>query len=891
MSLSDFLQRHFDLSPVQPTPRGVQIHQDEMAANDMIPYTHHFDDCTLLTRDDGVMQVIKIDGLLFESYSDAQRKAFTRGRNTVLRSIANSDMAVYVHTIRRRSMQYPAGEGKTWFARHFNQAWRQRYERNAFFVNDIYITLVRNRFRQGAPGWIDRVVSLFSSDSVSQADLETYEKQVQDVNDAAMLILKALGEYGARRLQIQRRPAYRSEQVDAEQARADVERFRFSWHDFVAAHGKQETYPAEQVLDYLGEDFSEIGGFLHYLVNLEEARVLVSDLPLHDTLSVSEHKFKVLTDRMVVENRTGARAAAVMSMGEWPRRTPSRMMDEFLRQPVEFIMTQSFFYTDRITAEHDMRQERRRLAVNDREGAAEEDQAEIIKGLQDLMRGKEVNGLHHLSILIHVPVVQDKATPADNSKATLDRLAEQVGFIQKAFIPMGVKAIREKVLLETFFWSQLPGQAQHLIGRRGKIKSSNFAGFASLHNFATGKIDGNLWGPAIMPFETESGTAYQMNFHREVEGMVAGHVSVTADTGAGKTTILSALMTMVDKADPRVFWFDNREGAKTWIYAMGGQHTALSVHRATGWNPFQLPDTAENRAYLVELLGMMRTCYGGQLVPDDIRRFQRMVEENYHLSQNERRLRNLVWCLGEGPLAADMEVWHGARGKIGANAGVFDNEHDSIDLAQCRHHCFEMRELIKDGVARPELAVVLSYPFHRIEQAMNGDPFIVVLEEGQNLVKHAFWRQKIDSYIMQIRRKNGLLAFVTPDAKYLYSETDSIRKQVVTQLFLPNDKASRKDLVDELGLTESEFEFIRDTPTKSFKFLIRRGRESIRAVFDLSSMPEFIPVLSSNDKGIALMERIMAELDTRDPEIWVPVFMKRALTENTHNLNKPGSQT
>ncbi|MBD4260112.1 type VI secretion protein, partial [Xanthomonas citri pv. citri] len=113
--------------------------------------------------------------------------------------------------------------------------------------------------------------------------------------------------------------------------------------------------------------------------------------------------------------------------------------------------------------------------------------------------------------------------------------------------------------------------------------------------------------PAIMPFETESGTAYYFSFHRGMEGMVAGHTAFTADTGAGKTTLLAALIAMGDKAYPRVFWFDNREGAKVFMCAMGGQHTTLTVQGSTGWNPMKLPDTPENRAYLVELLTLMRT--------------------------------------------------------------------------------------------------------------------------------------------------------------------------------------------------------------------------------------------------------------------------------------------
>ncbi|KLB88291.1 hypothetical protein XEUV678_22340, partial [Xanthomonas euvesicatoria] len=131
-------------------------------------------------------------------------------------------------------------------------------------------------------------------------------------------------------------------------------------------------------------------------------------------------------------------------------------------------------------------------------------------------------------------------------------------------------------------------------------------------------------------------------------------------------------------------------------------------------------------------------------------------------------------------------------------------------------------------------------------------------------------------YIMQIRRKNGLLVFVTPDAKYLYCETDSIQKQTATKIYLPNGEANRTDLVDVLGLTPGEYEFVRDTPPENRTFLIRRGNESIKAKFDLSDMPAFIPVLSSNDKGVALMDEIIRELETDDPEQWVPVFMERA---------------
>jgi len=888
MRLADVLKEKFDMSLSMPVPEGAHADGKEMALSDMIPYTVHYDDETVVTKDDGLVQVIRVDGLYFDSLSAEQIKQFERRRNTVLRSIANSDRGVYVHLIRRKVNHYPAGEGGTWFARKFNAAWHERYHKRSFYVNEIYISIVRNRFRHGSPGALDRLFSVVSGSKITQEDLESFEEQAKDIHEASNLVVQTLAAYGARKLRIQRRPELVVDAVSRADARVAIERFKLSWDQFERDQGRRDTYSRDEVLDYLGEDYTEIGGFLHYLVNLEDERVPVTELPLDRTLSVSWLDFKMVSNMMAVQNLSGTRAGAMLSMAEWPARTPSRMLDEFLKQPVETIITQSFFFTDRISAEHDMRQERRRIAVNDREGVAEEDKDEIAKGLQDLTRGRSVNGLHHLTMLVHVPATTTYADPIENKRRTIADLDGAVGLLKKSFVNLGVKPVREWFAVETFFWAQLPGQAQHFMGRRGKIKSGNFAGFAALHNFAVGKIDGNLWGPAIMPFETESATAYYFNFHREMEGMVAGHTAFTADTGAGKTTLLAALIAMADKARPRVFWFDNREGAKVFMCAMGGQHTTLTVQGSTGWNPMRLPDMPENRAYLVELLTLMRTCYGGKIVPDDIERFKKAIHENYELPDEDRRLRNVAWCFGQGELAKDMRVWHGANGNEGANCGVFDNEHDNIDLSECRHYCYEMRQLIKDGAARPELPVVLSYPFHRIEQSMNGEPFILVLEEGQNLVKHAYWREKIDSYIMQIRRKNGLLVFVTPDARYLYSETDSIQKQTATKIYLPNGEAKRADLVDVLGLTPAEYEFVRDTPPENRTFLIRRGNESIKAVFDLSDMPEFIPVLSSNDKGVALMDEIVRELETDNPEQWVPIFMERALARNTHNLKQKG---
>lgn len=879
-----YLKSKLDLTLLPPQgSAGARADAREMAASAQIPYTVHYDDWSVVTKHDGLVQVIQVGGLQADSLTDEQVKVFERRRNTVLRTIASPDIAVYVHLVRRKVHAYPFEEGGTWFARQLQRAWRNRIEQRGHYVNEIYISLVRRRFKRGFTGLVDRVLASLSAPKLEADVLESFEKMATDLHKAAEFVTRNLSDYAPRRLCIQRAPEFEGEQVTRDIARRELQRMKRDWSAFTEHHGQAESYAASDVLDFMGDDHSEIGAFFHYLINLEDARVPADTLELDRTLAKSYLDFKTVGNMMAVENLGGERVAAVLSMADWPARTPSRMLQGFLETDAEFIITQSFQFTDRISAEHELRQEHRRITSNDTQGVGEDDKQEIVSGLKDLTRGKTVNGIHHLSILVHVPAIQNPADPLLARKQTIAALDGAVDRTSKSFVGLGVKPVREWLGVETFYWAQLPGQATSFIGRRGKIKSNNFAGFASLHSFAVGKAEGNLWGPAIMAVETAGGTLYYLNFHREMEGMVPGHTAIGAETGTGKTALLSAAVAMADKVEPRIFWFDNREGAKCFIRAMGGVHTTLRVLGTSGWNPLRLPDTEQNRAYLVDLLTLMRTCYGAKISSDDVDRFRSAVTENFNLPLADRRLRNVAWCFGQGELARDMAIWHGE----GANAGLFDNAEDTIDLTRARHFCFEMRELINGDQARPELAVVLSYPFHRIELAMNGEPFIIVLEEMQNLVKHAYWRAKIDNYIMQIRRKNGLMVFVTPDPKYFYCETDAILKQSATGIYLPSQNAQRSDLIDHIGLTESEFEFIRDTPPEARKFLIRRGNESVRAVFDLSpELNDFIPLLSSNDKGVALMEQIIDELGTDAPDIWVPVFMRRARELNTHNLNQ-----
>ena len=63
---------------------------------------------------------------------------------------------------------------------------------------------------------------------------------------------------------------------------------------------------------------------------------------------------------------------------------------------------------------------------------------------------------------------------------------------------------------------------------------------------------------------------------------------------------------MLDRFDPLLYVLDKGRGMEMFIRLMGGAYVHLEKGKPTGWAPFELADTAENREFLygvVELCG------------------------------------------------------------------------------------------------------------------------------------------------------------------------------------------------------------------------------------------------------------------------------------------------
>lgn len=611
-------------------------------------------------------------------------------------------------------------------------------------------------------------------------------------------------------------------------------------------------YKAEQLSAYKerGIIFCPIMEFLGKLVNCG------SPSPMQvPTMSIDQylptHRLYFGRRAMEVRGRGRNYYASMVSVKQYGQQTAANMLDTLLQLPFELTVTQSFHFIDKNSAISQMQLQQNKMIQS--EDVAISQIAEISDALDDAMSGKIVFGKHHLTVLC----ISENLKELDTNTALV---ASELG-------TGGVVAVREKTNLEPAYWAQLPGNGSFAV-RRATINSLNLASFAAFHNYPIGKEHNNHWGDCVTTLNTTSGTPYFFNFHvRDV-----GHTTIIGPTGTGKTVLMNFLCGQAQKFGCRMFFFDKDRGAEIFIRAIGGKYTIIDPSKECRFNPLQLPDTGENRNFLVEWLKSLVTLHGEKITTEDNKRIHEAVSGNYKLEPKDRTLSNIVPFLGIGgpdSLFDRIAIWHGH----GAKASVFDNKKDIIDFTKGRVFGFEMAELLRDPEA---LAPVLLYLFHRIQTSLDGTPSMIVLDEAWALIDNPVFAPKIRDWLKVLRKLNCFVVFATQSVEDASKSkiSDTLIQQTATQIFLPNLKATNVYRTHFM-LTEREFLLIKSTDPGTRFFLLKQANDAVVARVDLSGATDIINVLSGGAHTVRMLDEIRKETGD-DPDKWLPIFYQRA---------------
>jgi type IV secretion system protein VirB4 len=608
-----------------------------------------------------------------------------------------------------------------------------------------------------------------------------------------------------------------------------------------------------QLLD-LGENedavTSELLEFLSRIVNCgysQQMNVPLGEISRH--LPISRMYFGGKS--IEAHHPTSVKYAGLVSIKEYRPSTHAGVFDGFMQMPCELIISQSFSFINRMVAISSMQLQQRRLVQS--EDVAVSQIQEIDEALDSAMSGEFAFGLHHMTVMCI----------EDSTKALESALSLAVVELSN----VGITGVRERMNMEPAFWAQLPCNHEYM-ARRSVVNTLNIAAFASFHNYPSGKRKGNHWGNAVTVLNTVSGTPYFFSFHvRDV-----GHTMIVGPTGSGKTVLLNFLCAQAQKFKPKLFFFDKDRGAEIFVRAIRGKYVIPDAAKVSGFNPFQLADTNQNRSFLIEFLKSLVAIGDAPLPAHEVERINEAVSGNYKLPKEQRRLRNIAPFMGlggPGTLAGRLSMWH----TNGSHSKLFDNEIDEIDFTSARVFGIEMSHILQDKVS---IGPVLLYLFHRIQSSLDGSPTMIVLDEAWALIDNPVFAPKIKDWLKVLRKLNTFVVFATQSVEDAAksSISDTLVQQTATQIFLPNLKATTV-YREVFMLSEREFNLVKTTDPATRFFLVKQDNDGVIARIDLSGMDEVIRVLSARAETVIMMDEIMNEVGI-DPDDWLPIYYKKS---------------
>ena len=549
-----------------------------------------------------------------------------------------------------------------------------------------------------------------------------------------------------------------------------------------------------------------------------------------------------------IETRSpgGRSYSTILGIKEYPDATRAGMIDNLLRLPHEMVLSESFALADRQIARERIDLALRRLKSADEDALTERGQ---MMAARDALGGGEVAfGDHHLTVMVKARTL-----------AALDRAtAAATG----ALSDIGIIAVREDVNLEPSFWAQFPGNENYAV-RRAMVSTSNAAGFLSLHGFPLGKAQNNHWGDAVSMFETTSATPYFFNYH---QGDL-GNFTIIGPSGSGKTVILNYLTAQAQKFNPRTILFDKDRGAEIFLRTMGAHYSRMIPGEPTGFNPLALSDSPASRAFLRQFIGHL--VHAKDAAEEAI--IAEAVDALYEHDGIFRRLRFLRELLSGGrrPEPGDLPSRLAPWIMGGPHAWLFDNAEDRLDLNSRIIGC-DMTALLDDPLLRTP---ALMYVFHRIDERLDGEPTMILIDEGWKALDDEVFAARIRDWLKTLRKRNAMVGFATQSARDALDSriASAIVEQTATMIFTPNSRARAEDYCDGFGLTLHELALIRALPANSRCFLVRHANDSMVLRLDLSGMPEFLTILSGREANVRKLDVIRAQVGD-DPAIWLPAL-------------------
>jgi len=804
----------------------------DIVAAERVPYAAHVAPQVVRTTLGDYLQTFRLDGAAFETNEDDRLNNWHERLNVLWRNIASPGVSLWTHVIRRpvtptvgaisRLEEHRAG-----FAARLERHYRDRICSETLMQNEIYLSTLYRPTAGVTTGVVARLLAKTPNGS---------QYELAEALDACDKLARTLS---------------------ASLSRYEPEMLRCYTHD--------------------GVWFSALLEHLGLLINGEWQRVPLQRAPLGSVLVTNRLLFG--TETIEYRAASSTRVGAMLGIKEYATPTTVGMYNRLLCAPFSFVLTQSFTFLTKATAQSLLQRQCNRMA-NAGDFALSQ-AAELNDALDALTSNEFAMGDHHLTLQVLAELADAGAAAGGRLKA----LNDGVALARSLLADTGMVVAREDLALEAAFWAQLPGNLP-MRPRKAPITSRNFAAMAPFHNFPRGRATGNHWGDALSMLITSARSPYYFSLHAsdpaDPEGgsrKDTGHTMICGPTGSGKTVFIGFLIAMLSRQSVTQVIFDKDRGLEILVRALGGEYFPLKSGTSSGFNPLQLPSTPANIEFLKIWLRALCTPSapngGAANSVRELADLDQALRGTLALEQSARRLSRLIEFLDptdpEGMFARLSRWCEVARGEY---AWVFDNPVDSLAerLSGRPVVGFDVTEFLDNGLIR---APITLYLFHLVRQMLDGRRLVCWLDEFWRLLADPAFESFAKDGPKTWRKLNAVMCLATQSTGDVLESPISrtLIEQTPTKVFFPNPDADIHEYIEGFGLTHQEFRLLKDQLEPGSRlFLVKQSHHSVVCQLDLKGLDPYLKVISGRAGEIARMNDIIAARGAC-PEAWLPEFM------------------
>jgi type IV secretion system protein VirB4 len=433
--------------------------------------------------------------------------------------------------------------------------------------------------------------------------------------------------------------------------------------------------------------------------------------------------------------------------------------------------------------------------------------------------------------------------------------AEKLRLVEKVIQGRDFTAMPETINAADAWLGSLPGHVYANV-RQPPISTLNLAHMIPLSAVWAGpERDEHFSAPPLLYGKTEGSTPFRFSIH---VGDV-GHTLVVGPTGAGKSVLLALMALQFRRyTQAQVFAFDFGGSIRAAAIAMGGDWHDLGGGLTEGsaesvaLQPLSRIDEAAERAWAADWIVAILLRESIQVTPDVKELIWTALSSLASAPIAERTMTGLSVLLQSNDLKQALRPYC-----VGGPYGrLLDAENEHLGVATVQ--AFETEGLIGTAAA----PAVLSYLFHRIEDRLNGEPTLIIVDEGWLALDDEGFAGQLREWLKTLRKKNASVVFATQSLSDIDGSAiaPAIIESCQTRLLLPNERAIEPQITAiyrRFGLNDRQIEILaRAMPKRDYYCQSRRGNR----LFELGLADVALALCAASSKtDQAAIDRIVTE--------------------------------